>query len=77
MVTALPTEPSALATVPLDLGTVSMFSHSRELTVTISQELRMGQALDEPRQMLFFNLSQISWRWRQSLPHSTNEETEA
>lgn len=49
MVTALPpTEPSALATVPLDLGTVSMFSHGRELTATISQELTTGQALDEP-----------------------------
>lgn len=49
MVTALPpTEPSALATGPLDLGTGSMLSHSRELTATISQELTTGQALDEP-----------------------------
>lgn len=49
MVTALPpTEPSALATGPLDLGTVSMFSHGRELTATVSQELTTGQALDKP-----------------------------
>lgn len=49
MVIALPpTVPSALATVQLGLGTASMFSHSSELTATISQELVMGQALDEP-----------------------------
>lgn len=39
---------SALATVQLGLGTASVFSHSSELTATISQELVMGQALDEP-----------------------------
>lgn len=49
MVIALPaTEPSASASARLGLWTAPATSHSRQWTAPISQELMMGQALEEP-----------------------------